>query len=718
MGDNMKIWPLLILSMIPFQAYAMVDLGNDSQGEDGSFGESDDDEEDDEDFEGFYGDEDFVSISTGTSKSLAKAPAVASVITAKDIKQMGATSLSEVLAKVPGLHVSNSSQLYAPKFIIRGITSNFNPQTLVLVNGVPISSVVRGDRGTSWGKFGLGSVARIEVIRGPGSALHGADAYAGVVNIITKTFEDIDKPEVGIRTGSFDTSEIWGRTSFELAEAKIALSAEYSKTDGHDGIITSDGQTALDDLGLSPVASFAPGPVNVGYNYFDVRLDVAYKDVSLKVGFQDVDDLGTGQGVLQAVDPHGKFGSEKLLVNLGYKQAVSETMHFDHNISYYRTNQRVEENIWLLPPGTFFGAFPNGIIGNPEIFERTVVAKTQAVYTGWLKNSVSFGLGYRNQDLYRVEEAKNFQADLSPYPAGVTEVTDTVDVFMPEAERDNYFAYVQNEYQMAPDWDLTAGVRYDKYSDFGSTINPRLAIVWQTNSNLSTKFLYGRAFRAPGSAELTVQNNPAQLGNSAVKPETIDTFETAFNYQASQKIHIDFNLYLFKIDDSISFVPDANASTSTAQNVGKLKGYGVEGEVTFKVSDDVSWLFNYAYQKTKDQQVDDDLGGAPASQLYSQLNWKISESVNLNTRVSYIGSQERNSVDPRDPVDAYTSVSFTLNYSGILEGMDLQFKVNNLFDEDIREPSDGPSRSNPAISIADDLPQAGRNMYLGLTKTF
>ncbi|MCJ8271494.1 MAG: TonB-dependent receptor plug domain-containing protein [Psychrosphaera sp.] len=318
----MKIWPLLITSMFPFVAYPAV---NNDLSEDSAYEESEDEEEyedEDEDFEGFYGDEDFVSISTGTKKSLAKAPSVASVITAKQIKAMGARTLSDVLSTVPGVNLSNSGQISSQKYFIRGIFSLDNPHPLFLVNGTPNSSVIRGDRSAVVPTFPVGSIARIEVIRGPGSALHGADAFAGVINIITKGVGDIDGTIFGTRFGSFDTQDVWTNMAFEMGEVEMAFSVDYTTTQGHKEIIDADVQTTLDDI-FGTNASLAPGPVNMGYRAFDTRFDLVYKDFNLKIGFQDRDNVGTGKGGATALDPHGKLGSERLQINLNYLNNIN-----------------------------------------------------------------------------------------------------------------------------------------------------------------------------------------------------------------------------------------------------------------------------------------------------------------------------------------------------------------------------------------------------------
>ncbi len=712
----MKVWPLLVTVLLPLHTYAVVnEINDDGYGDDESYEESDEEE-----FEGFYGDDDFVSLSTGTKKLLAKAPSVASVITAKKIKQMGYRTLSEVLATVPGLHSAHNSELMAPKFTIRGISSQYNPQTLMLVNGTPISSVVRGDRHTVWGAFPVTAIARIEVIRGPGSALHGADAFAGVINVITKEFSDIEKTEIGVRGGSFNSTDLWAQSAFEFGELKVALTVELTDTDGHDEIIDSDNQSNIDGNGPDPdfpAISLAPGSVNVGYKGYDMRADLSYGGFTLKFGYQNMEDIGTGQGVAKALDPHGKLGTDRVLINLNYLKQINDDWKADLRLSSYRTNETNMGQLHLFPAGAFFGAFPVPFSGNPEWFEKNEMAKGHLTYTGLSKNTLTFGGGYRNEDLYRVLETKNFRNGV--YLGELVDVSDTAEVFLPEADRHSYFAFIQDEIQVAPDWELTAGLRYDDYSDFGSTVNPRLALVWATNRNLSTKFLYGRAFRAPSIGETLIVNNPVGLGNPDVEPETIDTYEVAFNYQFSPQIHIDLNLYYFKAEDLIDFFPDPGG-TATAQNSGELTGRGLEFELNYRITDSLNLLANYAYQNTEKREIvgKDDLGGAPNNQYYAQLIWSVTDSVTLNTEIWHIGKQERNHLDSRSATGSYTSVGFVLNYHEIFEGVDLQVKVNNAFDEDIREPSLGPSEASGGVGIPNDLPQAGTSVFVGIQKTF
>lgn len=174
-----------------------------------------------------------VSIASGTETPLDKAAAVTSVINADDIAAIGATDLDEMLETVPGLHVNHSDQGFSPKYVFRGITSSNNAQALVLINGIPATTMVYGNRGNAWGGMPVKAIERIEVIRGPGSALYGADAYSGVINIITKGPDSIGGQTVGGRLGSFDTRGGWLESVHHIGGGlAMSLVLEYQTTEG------------------------------------------------------------------------------------------------------------------------------------------------------------------------------------------------------------------------------------------------------------------------------------------------------------------------------------------------------------------------------------------------------------------------------------------------------------------------------------------------------
>lgn len=598
--------------------------------------------EDEEALLKLYGDEEMISIATGSHRPIAKAPAVATVITAEDIKAMGATDLDEVLETVPGLHVARSSLGYNPIYIFRGIFSDSNVQVLVLVNGIPITNLFSGNRSQIWGGMPVEAIARIEVIRGPGSAIYGADAFAGVINIITKTNQDIEGTELGVRAGSFNTYDGWALHGGTWGGFDVAAILEYHDTDGPGEIIDADAQTAF-DRGTS--ASVAPGPVNLQRENFDARLDIARGDWRLRAGLQRRRDWGNGAGVAQALDPNNRFASDRWNVDLTYHNSeFAEDWDVAAQLSYFDTSQELERDLRLFPPGTRLPigsdgninlvnprglvSFPQGFIGNPEVFERHARFNMSAFYKGFERHILHAGAGFSYGNLYKTRETKNFgpgviDGTVSPIGGTLTDVSDTPLVFLRERDRKNYFFFLQDEWKFANDWELTAGVRYDYYSDFGDTINPRFALVWQTRYDLTTKLLYGRAFRAPSFAELGDINNPVALGNSSLDPETIQTLELAFDYRPVDKLRLGLNLFGYQWDNIIRFVLDPNATTRTAQNTGEQIGYGLELEADWRPTRSFRLLSNYSYQHSIDEATDHDAGNAPHHQVYLRADWEF-----------------------------------------------------------------------------------------------
>jgi iron complex outermembrane receptor protein len=669
----------------------------------------------------FYGDEEFISLATGSKKLIEKAPSVASVITADDIRNMGARNLSEVLDTVPGLHVSKSGQNMTPEFWFRGISTTFTPQTLFMVNGTSTKSVVRGDNHTVWGEYPIHAIERIEIIRGPGSALYGADAFSGVINIITKKVDSNRMSEVGAKIGSFNTVNTWFNTQFDIADWQIAANFEYLGSDGYDGMIVADAQSAIDQAGMPsgvPAVSLAPDYLNVGFDTLDIWLSAENSLFNLDVGIQQRSNVETGQGALEAIDDHGQMSSNKYIVNIALKEIeITDDYFAIVKASYYGSNQSIDEDLRLIPPGAFSGGFPDGLIGNPGWEEEITHIEINTRYSGFTNAEISFGSGYERQNLYQVTESKNFYADFTPRPNGVEDVSDTDEVFMPEADRESYFFYIQSVVQLAPDWELTAGGRFDDYTDIGSTTNPRVALVWSTSLNLTTKFLYGHAFRAPSFAELLTLNNPVALGNPALTSENIDTIELAFNYRYSPELSLDFNIYKYEIDDLITFVQDDSKGTATAQNQGQRSGRGLEANIIYHYTEDITLYSNLAYVKAEDDIVNKNVGEHPSLQAYARAEWQITERLKLNGQISYIGNRARVPEDVREELDDNTLINIMVSYKFPSSGVSVECSVMNLFDEDIREPSSA-NKTAGRVNIPNDLPQAGRSAYLTISKTF
>ncbi len=669
----------------------------------------------DDELADFYGDEEFISIATGSKQLIHQAPSTASVITAEDIEIMGATDIDDLLEGVPGLHVSYSSTSLLPLYFFRGISGSFNSQVLMLINGIPITNLLAGDRSQMWGGMPVKAIDRIEIIRGPGSAIYGADAFAGVINLITKEATSLDKGNVGFRAGSYNTKDFWLSYGHVAEDFKAAVVLETHLTDGYSPFIEKDRQSFFDQLFQTNVSN-APGRGNNQRENLDLRIDLSYKNWRMRSGVQHRGANGLGVGLAQALDALSTGKSLRLNTDFGYQlQGIGEDKQWDlsFQISFFNATAEAVDNFQLFPPGADigFGApFPDGVVGTPETYEEHYRFNAKAKYRGFEKHQFDFGLGYAYRDLYRVKERKNFSfgpnGAFLPPGSPIVEVTDTPFVFTQEGDRINQYLFFQDSWDFANDWQATTGLRYDHYSDFGSTLNPRFALVWSTSLNLTTKFLYGRAFRAPSFAETRNINNPVALGNPNLKPERIETLELALDYRLKNGVHLGGNLFWSDWKDIIQFVPDDNNASNTAQNVGEQLTFGFELELEWKVSNDIAIISNFAHQTSRDKIMDAQPPLVPMNQLYLRLDWKANDRLNLHLRANRVMGRSRSLIDPRPDIGDYTLVDFTTNWQQ--NNIKWTFIIKNLFDQDAREPT-------PYGEFIDfDLPLAGRNAYLEL----
>ncbi|MBV1930061.1 MAG: TonB-dependent receptor plug domain-containing protein, partial [Gammaproteobacteria bacterium] len=369
-----------------------------------------------DDLSSFYGDEDFISIASGISQPISKAPAVASVVTAAQIKQIGALDIDDILETIPGLHVARNPIGYNPSYTFRGIHTALNPQVLMLINGIPLTNLFHGDRSLVWGGMPVESISRVEVIRGPGSAIYGADAFSGVINIITKTPQELDGVSVGLRAGSSNTKSTWVQYGRTETDYNFSAIVEIGKSDGQDEHIDIDAQTFLDTVSTTN-NSLAPGGVELERESIDLRLEGSYHNFKLRIGSQIRNDGGLGAGIAQALDSNGRASSKRYNADLTYHDPYfTEKTEIKGTLSYLNATQEVDDDFILLPPGSTGSPFnpfpyPDGIIGNPEVYERHYRGNISSTFRGINRHELMAGAGYYFGEIYKVKEEKNFGID-------------------------------------------------------------------------------------------------------------------------------------------------------------------------------------------------------------------------------------------------------------------------------------------------------------------
>jgi len=674
--------------------------------------------------EDFYGDEDFVSIATGNKKLIHKAPGVTSVITREEIDNLGATHLDEVLERIPGLHVgtSNLSRL-DPIYSIRGIQTGFNPQVLVLLNGVDFKNSFSEGLPYTF-RYPLSNVERIEVIRGPGSALYGADAFSGVINIITTQVEN-KKIAIGGRLGSFDSHDIWINAGHKIDKGYLRFSLENQVSDGDKKrSAQTDLQTVFDNV-FGTSASLAPIALDSRYDVLNIQADVKWHDFQWENWYWQQTDGGVGPGGAQALDPSGFQNVELFRTLLKYQTDISNNAHINSYVSWMKTNNDSFFNLFpdnaVLPIGADGNInfsniagivlFKDGYIGNPKSVEKNMHAHLSFSWSGWNSHNITTAVGYSALNV-KAQEFKNFGPGIidgsQPVVDGtLTDVTGTPFIYIPDVSRNNRYVLIQDEWKISNDWELTLGTRYDNYSDFGSSINPRAALVWQTSNNMTTKVLFGSAFRAPSFNELFLINNPSALGNPNVKPEKIDTWELSFEYRPRFDVRISTNVYRYKATDLIDKL--ATSEGLKTENVRDQNGYGLESEVQWKINEKLTAYANYSWQHSEDDKTGVRVADAPKQLFYLDIHYDLNEQWQLGTQLWWVGSRTRAISDMREPVDSDILSNIKISWN-ILSGIKLHGVVKNVFDTKASEPSNG--------SVPNDFQREGRSLWLEAEYSF
>ena len=671
-----------------------------------------------------------VTIATGTPKPVFQAAAVTSVVTAEQIKSMGATELHEVLETVPGVHATLQPNTTDYSYSIRGIRNAQNAQVLILLNGTRITTPFNGTLPTGT-ELPIEAIQQVEVIRGPGSALYGADAFAGVINIITKKAKDINGKVLGVRAGDHGTQSGWGQYGAEWAGWDVATSLQYQHTDGDGGrIVNADAQTGFDSV-FGTHASHAPGPMNTTYETYNGHLNLQRKHWD--IGFWAFNaNGGLRPGAAGALDPTGNAQPDQYLGDVRFStEDWLANWELTAHASYFQANFQAQAHLFpdnaRLPIGSngninlsnpvSLSSFPNGFNDNLGRMEKIPAMELSSIYKGLDKHILRFSTGFRYEGI-TTSDSRNFGygVPLPPVVNGaLTDVTGTSFAYLPSVHRTIASWVAQDEWQIAHDWQLTAGVRYDHYSDFGGTFNPRLALVWDINEQLTSKLLYGKAFRAPNFAEQFTQNNPVILGNKSLQPETINTYEWAFSYRPISSLSTAVNVFYYQIEKLISAVPDPGTGANIYQNSGNQNGYGTEFESNWQIAERWSVKGNYAWQHSINEATNSSVTGVPEHHVFVALDWQFLPQWQFQPQLNWIGGRipvlNENIISGDNwKLRNYETIDLTLRGKKLFKHLNLAASLRNAFDTKYYEPT--------ALQAPATLPMPGRSFYLEASVNF
>ena len=628
-------------------------------------------------------------IATRHETSVRKAPAIATVITAKEIRNMGARDLLDILRRVPGLGISIHDMSVYKAVEIRGIRTTMSEKVLFMVDGHSVNNAINGNFINTFLYLSADAIKRVEVIRGPGSALYGANAFLGVINVVTKKAEDINGLQVTAGAGSFDTQHYNLMFGHEGKKLKISGYVDYLNTDGQSHFIEED------SIGNS-------GKTDVNQEKPEMGLYLEYGNITLNGGYlKNRGGIYIGAGL--ALNDESVQEWEQYYLDVAYSDNITDKTDITARLygDFFRANP-----YWEVYPEGYMDIYTDGMIGNTSGKEKTLGAEiiTNFTLTGHL---LTLGGMFENKKLYDTKHITNYDPHTFAPLSSIQDVSDGGN-FIKNADRDIFAVYIQDIWEISNNASLTAGIRHDQYSDFGGTTNPRAGLVWEFIKDTSLKLLYGRAFRAPSFSDLYQDNNPSYVGNEDIEPEEIKTYEAGIEHRFLDKFNIRLNYFHTDIKNLIA--PDTTTLPTTLGNIGSAEIDGIETEFLYDLGDDYYGYVNYSYQDARDGDTGKTKADVPSHRANAGINLAPSNYLNANVNISWTGERPRADGDTRDDLSSDTLVDLTLIAKNFHKALEIRGSAYNLFNEDYRDPS--PSQ------VPNDYPTNERMFLLEARYTF
>lgn len=649
----------------------------------------------------FFEEQDLVTA-TKRPTSLRKAPAIATIITADEIKNMGARNLLDVLKMVPGFGVS-ITEFGGNMVEVRGIRSSLSEKILVMIDG---HSLNRNFTGSALyrvaGMLSMENIKQVEVVRGPGSALYGTSAFVATINIITRNAEEIDGLEAKAGGGSFSSFKgnlVGGKAVGD--NFTIVGSLDHYQSQGAELTVGADALRAT-------AFSKAPGTPDLYFKQTDAFLKVGYGDLSFRGQYLTKQE-GMYIGIVSALtDDSSKAQVDNYWGELAYNLKLTDDI--STNLKLYYDYFEQDPTMKIYPNG-FAGLYPNGMIGKPLAKNRTIGGELQADWDVFKGNHLIAGFSFEEMRQYDVRQLANFNPLTGVPLSSIQEVAN----WNKDATRQIVAAYLQDEWQLLEQVSLTAGVRYDHYSDFGDTTNPRVGLVWNILENLDLKLLYGQAFRAPNFQELYNINNATVIGNPNLKPERIQTYEAGVAWRLNRYFAANLNYFVSVIKDQIGWIPSTTPGVPAVNaNIGKTETQGVELGFNGAVGTDLYWKLNYAYQDPRDTSNNKRLPYVPSHRASGSVNYALTRYLNLHTDLLWTGPRPRGTGDTRPEMPSCTTVDLSATLKNFYKTLEIQATVRNLLDQRYSDPD----TSGAALKVPGDYPREGISWFLTASYKF
>lgn len=613
----------------------------------------------------------------GASKYLQKvteAPSSVSIVTADDIKKYGYRTLANILRSLRSFHVTSDRNYSYVGVRGFGRTGDYNSRILVLIDGHRVNDNVY-DSVAIEDSFilDIDLIDRIEVIRGPGSSLYGNNAFFAVVNIITKSGRDLKAVEASGSAGSFRTYN--GRLSFGNSfENGLDVTASGSILDskGQD-LFFKEFDTPATDNGVARGCDY-----DRNYSLFS------------RLSFQDFNLEGAYVSRTKGV-PTASFGTD---FNDPRNRTVDEQGYIDIKYDHI---------------------FKNDLRAVARLFYDTVAYDGDYVYSGVVNKDFSKGewwggeimLNKKLLEKHKLTVGTEYQVNLKQNQGNYDE--NPFKMILDDKRKSwRWAVYFQDEFAIFKNLLLNAGVRYDRYSTFGNTTNPRVALIYHPLEKTDFKLIYGTAFRAPNDFELYYSAFPNK-GNPDLRPEKIRTYELVCEQYLGDRFLLTISGFHNKVTDLIDSEVDPDDGLLVFKNINKAVAKGIELELDGKWENGMTGRISYTLQRVEDARTGNVLVNSPEHMVKLNITVpSVGEKIFTGLEEQYMSS--RKTLAGKEADDVFVT-NLTIFSQKLVKGLEVSASVYNVFDEKYGDPGS-------TEHVQDIIEQDGRSFRFKVTYRF
>lgn len=607
---------------------------------------------------------------------LTEAPSSISLITSSEIQKMGYRTLAEILQSLRGFDITYDRNYSYSGVRGYGNPGDYNDKILLLIDGHRINDNITNQAplGTEF-SIDIDLIDSIEIIRGPGSSLYGNNAFFAVVDIHTKRGMNLKGTEVSGEAGSYETYK-----------GRVTYGNDFSN--GFEALISA---TGFNSKGQTLYFSEYDTPATHN-GIADNKDSDQFKSAFMKFSYKGFTLENSINSRTKKV-PTGSFGADFNQDN----QTVDGLFFSD--LKYEKQMAGGGEAMARLYYDYFgyTGDYIYSGIDNKDQ-ERGERIGGEIKYAGTFFNSHKLVLGTEYLNNIK-QQQQNY--DVSPYFS-----------YLDDTRKSQIFAlYFQDQFSFSNEFILNAGIRYDNYDTFGSTINPRIGFIFNPLQKSFFKLLYGSAFRAPNAYELYYTSPGLALeGNQNLHPETIQTVELIYDQYFTNGFRGTISGFYYKIKDLITQVTDLSNGDLVYENIDQVETRGAEFEFEKKGSSGIEGRFSYSYQDVKNALTSAEIPNSPKQLAKAHLIAPV------YLKKVFLGIEEQYTSDKLtlagNHTDSFYITNLTLSTHDLFtKGFDVSASIYNLFDATY-------SDTGRPENLQDMLQQNGINYRLKATYLF